>query len=357
MTPGVVSELRRVGLSSVFDGCLPITRGHVEGPKGQAFDVDLAKLRPDLGTGFVVPRRDFDDRLAQLAVEAGAEFIQGVSNLEFEFRPGASQVSFTADSEPVTVSAQLIVGADGAYSAVRRALGLTSNSKRANGLAMRGYADSSDFAQGGKFGETLWFEFNEKLIPAYGWVFPTGTGLCNVGVGLQQDQLAKRGLDLRGVLDQFVVALGHHGARLEGLRDVKAHQLPHVREIPTLAHRGVALVGDAASLINPTTGEGIGYAVASSRLLIESLPERLNDPEGLDGALRRYEDRLRKEYRAHFRSVRLAQRLLEVPKWTNLVFRAAVRDDDVKRNAVDLLFGNGTITPSSTLAIARASLR
>ena len=356
MTPAVVKELTDVGLASVFDGRVPILAGHVEGPRGLSLDVDLAALGTGLGPGYVVPRLEFDDHLARQAVAAGAEMRAPVRELSLVRGQRDVVVRFEENASQHEIRAALVVGADGANSVVRRSLGIARNAPSANGVAIRGYARSSEFVEGGTFGATLFFEFNERILPAYGWVFPAGDGLCNVGIGLQEDQLKKRGLKLSSVLEEFWDDLNQTGAGLSPLESVAGHQLPHVRGIPRLAHRGVALVGDAASLINPTTGEGIGYAVASSRALVESLPSLLHDPDAVDAALRAYERTLLSRYRSHFLSARLSQRLLGVPSWSQMVFRAATRDRQVTLDAVDLLFGNGRIKASTTGRILRSGI-
>ena len=97
----------------------------------------------------------------------------------------------------------------------------------------------------------------EQRWPAYAWSFPLGDGRANVGYG----ELVSRRRDPRRPARRARAAAAR-GAP-DGLR---AHRLPLSTGRPRQPDGRVLLAGDAASLINPLTGEGIFYAVLSGTL-------------------------------------------------------------------------------------------
>ena len=98
--------------------------------------------------------------------------------------------------------------------------------------------------------------------PAYAWRFDTGRGTANVGFGMLLPNLraVPRGRD---ALHERLVELLPEAAGAERLR---SHHLPLSTGRPVQPDGRVLLAGDAASLVNPLTGEGIYYALLSGRL-------------------------------------------------------------------------------------------
>jgi geranylgeranyl reductase family protein len=113
-----------------------------------------------------------------------------------------------------------------------------------------------------------------SVVPGYLWIFPLPDGRANVGLGLRSDQIARRRLDLKKLLQEAID--GHPELRgrfaqaeLEG--PVRGFGLPLGSKRRTLQGDAFMLLGDAASLIDPFTGEGIGNAMISGRLAAERI--------------------------------------------------------------------------------------
>ena len=97
----------------------------------------------------------------------------------------------------------------------------------------------------------------------YGWVFPKGDH-ANLGVGGWMSE----GPRLRDHLDRLARV---HAVDPELLTDVRGHRLP-MRELGAPAARGrVLLVGDAAGLVDPLSGDGMYEAFVSARLASEAI--------------------------------------------------------------------------------------
>jgi len=101
----------------------------------------------------------------------------------------------------------------------------------------------------------------------YGWVFPKGDHI-NVGVGTWQSE----GSRLREFLAQTCAA---HGLSLSDLAELRGHRLPLRRSGTQIAGERALLVGDAAGLIDPVSGDGLYECFVSASLAASAIVELL----------------------------------------------------------------------------------
>ncbi|SCG74847.1 geranylgeranyl reductase family [Micromonospora echinaurantiaca] len=304
--------LADLGVPDAVAGYPPLPALRLVGPGGGA--VARALPRP----AHTVPRSVFDARLVSAAVAAGARLR----------RHAVRRVEVRADRVVLDgeVAARAVVGADGAGSVVRRALGHPMNPDRHLALAIRGYAPALPGPP-------------EQLIvtsaprwPAYAWSFPIGDGRANVGYG---EVLRGEPLTRAHLLDRL-------GALLPGtdpatVSDLRAHHLPLSTHRPPPGRGRVVLAGDALSLINPFTGEGIFYALLSGALAgtaAAGAPEQ---------AARRYAAALRRRLGTHLRHSSVAAWLARRRRVVDAAVRAARRDDRTYRAIVELGLGDGRL--------------
>jgi geranylgeranyl reductase family protein len=355
--PGVVQLVRDAGLGEIFTGKVPVSAVTVHGPNGVVADTAIPSIDGQLVAGFVVPRLEFDQRLHTAALQAGADDLSGWKLTATALCPRYRSVRLrrAGGEEELAVQARLVVGADGAYSVLRRALGVAPSAPRHTGIALRAYAATDAFDPGGRVEPRLWFEFHRQLLPAYGWVFPTGRGLVNLGVGVPLRVLRRRHQQLRNLLGAFVQGVRERGVGIGDPYGLRAHLLPHAGGLPRLAHARAVLIGDAASMINPLSGEGIVYGMAAAASVTAGLPGDLGDGAALGDALAGFERHFRHTYRRHLVSCLAAQQLLRSPRWTSLVVNAAGHDQRVLRDTIDLLFGVGHLRPRTVARILRCA--
>ena len=189
----------------------------------------------------IVPRLVFDARLLTAARAAGATWR----------RHAVRQVRSEADLVELdgAIRARVVIGADGAESVVRRAVG--GSARRQVAVALRGYDPTGP----SRFPKMV-FDHRDGL--SYAWCFPPSNGPANIGYGhlLRSGQSANRA----ALLDATRRLLP--GARPDPAT-LRAHRLPLSTTRQPVAQGRVLLAGDAAALINPLSGEGIYYAIAS----------------------------------------------------------------------------------------------
>jgi menaquinone-9 beta-reductase len=307
---GIAAEaldvLASLGVPDAAAGYPAIPRLRLVGPGGAAVARSLPRA------AHTVPRRVFDARLVQAAVGAGAELR----------RHPVREITETAGGVVVDgrILANVLIGADGATSIVRRLVGEPVNPPGHLAFAIRGYAPTAGT--------------DEQLIittrqqwPAYAWEFPLGDGTANVGYGevLRGRPLSRAYLERR--LREMLP-----GAEPTGLR---GHHLPLSTRRPAPGRGRVLLAGDALSLINPFTGEGIFYAVLSGALAGAAAA---TDPAR---AADRYRTALRARLGRHLRHSGLAAALSRQPWVVDSAVRAAGRDARVFGRMVELGLGDG----------------
>jgi len=108
--------------------------------------------------------------------------------------------------------------------------------------------------------------FLKDLLPGYLWIFPLPNGRANVGLGLRSDMVRERRADLKKLLNELIT---EHPQLRDRFRNAKAEGPIQGMGLPLASKRwpisgdGYMLIGDAAHLIDPFTGEGISHAMIS----------------------------------------------------------------------------------------------
>ena len=273
-------------------------------------------------------RRRLDSHLVEQAAAAGADFRDGapVSALELDDDHVSVRVGVAR------VRASYLVGADGANGVVARAAGLGDGIIR--GVALEGNVPWSALEQA-RYATTAWVELG--VVPGgYGWVFPKGDH-ANLGVGGWMQE----GPRLRDHLERLAQA---HGVDPSALTEVRGHRLP-MRELgASAAHGRVLLVGDAAGLVDPLSGDGIYEAFVSARLAADAVLD--SRPESYRTALSASLDR---HAAASWKAKRLVDRYPRGCIW-------ALRAPGVFGAVADLLRGE-IAHPSEARRLAQPPLR
>jgi len=240
------------------------------------------------GHGIIVPRLVLDHALREAAVAAGAVPVRArITGVE---TGQGGRVDAVVSSDGQRLAGEVIIAADGALSPVARMAGMLDPQKALWGFAIRAYLPATvPLPLLVLLDASPW-----RIYPGYGWLFPGADGQANVGigVGLGHD---RRQAQLRGDLARLVTLLGQRG-------DLSADAQPGPVMGGWLRMGGagappaagnVLLAGDAAGLINPLQGEGIGPAMVSARLAAEAVlagPARSGRvyTEAIEAALGRY---------------------------------------------------------------------
>ncbi|MBV8281478.1 MAG: geranylgeranyl reductase family protein [Candidatus Eremiobacteraeota bacterium] len=325
-----------------FDGKGARTWGGIIGaPSGGKFQADP----PPHSDGarvecWVVPRMSFDERLARAAVSAGAKLREESAFTGMARSNGGWRVGYADGSGARAIDCKLVIGADGAHSGVAKSLGVRESAAGHLGFALRGYYDG---VQGLTDNLEIWY-YDRATLPGYGWIFPTGGGMANIGIGIYTGELRRSKKKMRELLDEFIEQTPAIAQRCRDARAVgraTGWPLPVSSAQRQTVFDGALLVGDAASLVDPLSGEGIWTALVSGRSAARAAMRALASGDGSRAVLRSHEREWRAEAGGYLSSGRLLKNLAKSARLLDLIVHRAAQNPYYASRAIG--YGLGTI--------------
>ncbi len=299
--PRALRVLREMGLLDEL-ACEAHRAGQVvvRAPNHRATPAAVPSAGAGLDHIIVIPRLKLDHAILRRALAAGAEFrearVEGLVT-------GNGAVRGVRLSGGARVRADLTVLATGAATPLVKEAGLLPSPPSFIHAVRRYYQDIE------RLEPRLELYLDHVDLPGYGWVFPTGAGSANVGVGYS-------GRDAwlpRVGLERFLSShprLQSLLSRARGSGPARAYPLRVDFPRGAVTGNGILTVGEAAGLVNPITGEGIDYALESGQLAAEAISEAVSAGFPLSRrCLRPYRDRLHARFAMQFRFLHIARRV------------------------------------------------
>ena len=320
---GILDELNNLDGSEINR----ITFGS---PKNIEFDVNLkgTQNNDQITKGFVIPREIFDNYLFEKA-NAVADTRQGfsVKDLIFENNYVVGVKGKTRSGTEEEFRAPVVMGCDGSNSIVARKLGLYEMEMDHTSVAVRCYYE-------GVKGLTDQIELHyvEEVNPGYFWLFPAGDGRANIGIGLSKSDMKKENRTLRQIMDEVTQTEYFK----ERFADAKQLERPVGWNLPLGSiHRknhgnGFMLLGDAAGLVDPFTGEGIGNAMVSGQYAMEVAAKSKLSGDFSEKAFAEYDELLWREIGKELRTSTKLQSLARSKFLLNFVINRASRNEEVQ---------------------------
>jgi geranylgeranyl reductase family protein len=328
---GILDALLRLG------NCIPSVDVFAPGGHAVAAPVPKQAGRPDYF--LVMPRIALDDALRARVLASGARFESMIHVTDAEADGKGVTIRGEYRGKAVSFRARAAIIATGASTRLLVRMGLLKRPPTVIMLAARAYFENvSDLRA------ALQFRFDGAPLPGYGWVFPLSGSAANVGVGFFPIGRAARRLPdtPRVAFDAFVESQALRemlsGAQRSG--PVKGYpiRLDFVRA-PTFGER-VLLVGEAAGLANPLTGEGIDYALESGKLAGEHLGRVLARGDISRQDLEAYDQLLRRRFQELFIFCERIRRFGLNRLLLDRLVSAAARRPDLKMALTDVVLGN-----------------
>jgi len=320
---GILDELNNLDGSEINR----ITFGS---PKNIQFDVNLkgTQNNDQITKGFVIPREIFDNYLFEKA-NAVADTRQGfsVKDLIFENNYVVGVKGKTRSGKEEEFRAPVVMGCDGSNSIVARKLGLYEMEMDHTSVAVRCYYE-------GVKGLTDQIELHyvKEVNPGYFWLFPAGDGRANIGIGLSKSDMKKENRTLRQIMDEVTQTEYFK----ERFADAKQLERPVGWNLPLGSiHRknhgnGFMLLGDAAGLVDPFTGEGIGNAMVSGQYAMEVAIKSKLSGDFSEKAFAEYDELLWREIGKELRTSTKLQSLARSKFLLNFVINRASRNEEVQ---------------------------
>jgi geranylgeranyl reductase family protein len=260
-------------------------------PNGTVVPVSARGEATKEAPGFVCKRMVFDNVLFQNAKKLAEKTIEEfmVTDIIMENNRPVG-VKGTHQGKEMEFRAKMVIGADGAAGISARKFGASNSSEKHQLAGVRAYYEN---VRGN--GDKIELHFVKESIPGYFWIFPLPDGNANVGICILVSEMKKRKLNLAKILDEIITK---NPVFKERFRDSKRTSELRSWLLPLATNRvksygdGYVLIGDAASLIDPFTGEGIGNSLSSGKIASQVINEAFAENDFSEKKFSEYQKRL-----------------------------------------------------------------
>lgn len=308
----------------------------VYSPSGRRFVVEKKDAK-----GFLVKRDELDALLLKEAKDAGVQVMDNTEVISVEQAKKGVRVLSHGDS----FKGHILVGADGVNSITARSLGMRYRwplDRIALCIAADIPLPSKEIARILTPDEST----RNVAVELYPWALQHGYGWCfpkrdeiNLGLGYR----LKHGiLNLREAWVEFVRRFEHEKEVRLDLSNQTAHRVPLAKFEKRLTTRRAMIVGDAAGLASPITGEGIYYAIRSGILAGQTAFEAVHDKNPLH--IIHYEKKLKRELSTEFNAANfVSNTVYNSEKNVELICELAQNDAVLQDHMIDLALGSQPI--------------
>ena len=297
-------------------------------PKGYSADIPFAPgVYDGVLNGYVCRREVYDNILFQAArkkVDTRENF--KVLDLIKQNDQVIGVRGVDADNNEIEITAPVVIGADGYKSIVARKMALYDHDPDHLLVATRAYYRGVT-----GMGSAIELHYIDEMVPGYFWIFPLENGLTNVGLGMVHRALKRRKVKLkeshvRATQSEF---FRERFKNAELIGDIVGWNLPVGSKRRPVHGDGFLLIGDAAGLIDPFTGEGIGNAMASAKIAAEVVLAAKTAGDFSATALKPYETKLWKRLGGELNLAYKLQKTARLKPLVNLVVKRAQDQPEV----------------------------
>ncbi|MBS3068494.1 geranylgeranyl reductase family protein [Candidatus Micrarchaeota archaeon] len=297
-------------------------------PKGVVVEISAKKKDSNEPPGFVCAREVFDNVLFQNA-KKHCNTIEGFFANDLIIENGqVVGVTGTYDGKPYSFRAKCVVGADGIGGITARKVGAINTYNDHLVSALRAYYDGVE-----GMSDKIELHFVNESLPGYFWIFPLPNKKANVGIGMIVSDMAKKKINLEKVMYEVIEKnnlFKPRFANAKKISDVKRWQLPVGSYRPKVYGNGYLLVGDAASLIDPFTGEGIGNGLVSGKIASSIILKAFEKNDFSEATLSEYQTALYDEVGNELDTSYKLQKLVKYKFLINMIIDKANRSQTIR---------------------------
>ncbi|WOX55200.1 NAD(P)/FAD-dependent oxidoreductase [Methanoculleus palmolei] len=257
-----------------------IERARLISPDGTTVSLEQDKAGNEVG--YVLDRKVFDRELVWQAAEAGADVVVKTRATEPIMENGGVRgAKVLSSGTPAEIRAEVVLAADGTEAQFARRAGLDTT------VPLREMMSCAQYLMTGidiDAGSTDFYLGNEVAPEGYLWVFPKGDRTANVGIGIS-GRKSRDGSRAKDYLDRFVAKNFPDGKMIEAI----VGGVPVCRPLACTVADGLMVIGDAARVVDPLTGGGIGNAMFTGRLAAQVASECISAGDCSKEALMSYD--------------------------------------------------------------------
>lgn len=288
---------------------------------------------------FVSKRIHFDNHLIEMVKKKPLiQLFEGVSIEKHEYTEGGGWTVSDKKGE-FQVKTKILIVANGPLSPFMRHVANIKVDPKHNAGAVRAYYKNVKGCHKDNFIE---LHFLKDYLPGYFWIFPLPNGEANVGFGMLTETISKRKVNLEKSLLEIIqnrpgIKERFADAELDG--KILGFPLPFGSKRHQLSGDGYMLVGDAASLVDPLTGEGIGNAVYSGYIAADQAEKCLKENNFSKAFMSDHDVRVWRVMGAELNLSYKLQRIGKYPSVFNFVLWVASRNVQIS-DLVYSMFNN-----------------
>ncbi len=330
MSPDVINQLSKISPSLSERFYKNAYREKIDGvrvyaPNGGMTEIRLQKNKhPD---GFVISREEFDSVLVEeVKSKPDIVFLEETEIKEVE----RLETGFSLKGPKASLQCQMLIACDGINSFVARKFANHKLDRKHHCGALRVYYEGVDFETRDK----IELHFIEDVLPGYLWIFPMANNKANVGIGMLSEYISKKKVNLRKVLERVIREHPSISPRFKNahpLESIKGMGIPLGSKKVQLSSDHLLLAGDAASLVDPLTGEGIGNAIRSGRFAAEYAMDALKEKKFSAASLRAYDKKIYSMVGDELKFSHFLQKLMSNKRTANYLINLTARSKRYKR--------------------------
>lgn len=325
ISPRAMSMLDRMGVAPKVEAS---SLSKIEGvvvysPNGTAMESRIPHVNGYRNHGYILQRRILDDILFKhLQSYANVDIIQDCKAAGVAYNGNdVCGIKACCSGTKLDIRAKAIIGADGTHSVIGRQMSLSNVSLHHHAFGIRAYFDGVTGLK-----NCLEIHYDKTVLPGYGWIFPVGKESANIGIGIMNRFHGNKAI--KALFHSFI----HNSPVVKERFQSAQMQASSLRGWPIAlgsfsgprGSKNVVLAGDAGSMVDPLTGEGIYTALRSGELAANAFIKCLSSNHKMDQLGSIYERLWKKEFKwQEFKTGYLYQRLLNHEWFVNLaVWRA-----------------------------------
>jgi len=298
-------------------------------PNGKSLRVPFKSSQNRLHhPGYTAKRIHFDNFLAeQVRKQANIDFRENIEVGEIIHSDKGVIVQDKQGNH--ILRSELIILGNGAHSAFAKKAGINVEHKHYS-AGIRQYFSHVDGLDPENFIE---LHFLKDLLPGYFWIFPLSNHEANVGLGIRSDVVSKKKLNLKKIFEDTIAnhpAIKNRFTNAVSTSKVEGYGLPLGSKKRVISGDRFMLSGDAASLIDPFTGEGISNAMISGMFAASQVAKCLDANDFSAEFMKSYDEEVYRRLGKELELSTKMQQLVNYPWLFNFVVNKATSNKELQ---------------------------
>jgi len=297
-------------------------------PNGKQLDIPFTtdKTNQKQAPGFIATRSDFDNLLVENTISPYCTAMFGSEVKSTQITPNRV---FIEIDEIHSFTADIVVDCSGVRSDLAKDNGIEMELNHYCAGLRRYYEGVEGLSDEGY----IELHFINDVLPGYFWIFPMTNGRVNVGIGMLSASVSKDKVNLKELMNKIIEehpVISKRFKNAKPVESVKGWGLPLGSKKRQLHFDRLLFCGDAASIIDPFTGEGIGNAMISAKYASDVIVEAVARNDFSRSRLNAYTDRVYHHLWPELNMSHKLQKMVKYPWLFNFVANKGAKSKEFK---------------------------